>query len=73
MSDALTNEKKKMLIDTLSKFSIGSSHALLREVLRRFFLVGRRSRAVRELNLMLLKTIGGRYSDSFNRWKTIPE
>lgn len=22
---------------------------------------------------MLLKTIGGKYADSFNRWKTIPE
>ena len=57
----------------MTKFTIGNKLALLRAVLRKFYQVGEMSRAIRQLNLMLLKTIGGKYADSFSRWKTIPE
>jgi len=37
IGDALDGEKKRKLVETMNKFTIGSNHALLREVLRRFF------------------------------------
>ena len=71
--DALSAEKKKTLLETMNRFSLGNGHSLLREVLRRFFVNGQANRAVRALNLMLLKTVGGKVHESFSRWRTIPD
>ena len=73
MADAISDEKKKSLVETMNRFALGNGHSLLREVLRRFFVLGQRTRAIRSLNLMLLKTVEGKYADSFTRWRTIPE
>jgi hypothetical protein len=73
LADALTDEKRKMLIALLNSFALGNQKNLLRLVLKRFWDRLSVGRAVRQVNLMLMKTVAGGVFDSFNKWKTLPE
>jgi hypothetical protein len=85
MADALNGEKKKLVLNNLEQYANGNKHALLRRALKAFaikaeeakvfnyFIEINNYKAIRAINLRLLKTVAGSIFDSFNRWKTIPE
>jgi hypothetical protein len=72
ISDALTGEKKRFLINSMMMFLKGSNNSLLRTVLRKFADEAAIKKKIRVINLRLLNTVAGGLFDSFNKWKTIP-
>ena len=72
INDALTDEKKKFLINHMLMFLKGNSHSLLRQCLQKFADQANLKKKVRIINMRLLSTVTGGLFDSFEKWKTIP-
>ena len=73
LQDALTNEKKKLMLDTLKSFVGNSTHSKLRIVLARFHEHAKIGTIQDRFFKKLLSTRSGAFIGSFNKWKQLPE
>ena len=73
LADAMTAERKKLLLNNLNKFMGNNNLALLRLVLHRFE-DNSKIRSVHErFFIRLLMTKAGGVIDSISKWKALPE
>jgi hypothetical protein len=73
MRDALTNEKKKALLDSLNQFLGNSLTSRLRMVLLKFHENAKIGSVQDRFFKRLLATKAGGYVNSFAKWKALPE